>query len=90
MQSIEFPTKGGLSAYMNYYPPKNRDYEFPPGELPALLVRIHGGPTSAATTALSLSYQFWTSRGERAAHSCLCLLHHSCEAGCAHSEQLLL
>jgi hypothetical protein len=27
------------------------------------LVKIHGGPTSAATTLLSLSYQYWTSRG---------------------------
>lgn len=68
LQSIEFPTTGGLTAFMNFYPPKNRDYEFPPGQLPALLVRIHGGPTSAASTLLALSYQFWTSRGVRPAH----------------------
>jgi hypothetical protein len=27
------------------------------------LVKIHGGPTSAATTLLNLGYQYWTSRG---------------------------
>lgn len=62
-ESIEFPTEGGLTAYMNYYPPKNKDFDFPPGELPALLVKIHGGPTSSASTVLNLGYQFWTSRG---------------------------
>lgn len=30
---------------------------------PWQLVKIHGGPTSAATTLLNLGYQFWTSRG---------------------------
>jgi hypothetical protein len=28
---------------MNYYPPKNKDFTLPPGQLPALLVKIHGG-----------------------------------------------
>ena len=31
--------------------------------MPPLLVKSHGGPTSAATTTLSLSIQYWTSRG---------------------------
>lgn len=35
--SIEFPTDGGLTAYMNYYPPRNKDFSFPTGELPALV-----------------------------------------------------
>ncbi|KAF8061339.1 dapb3 [Scenedesmus sp. PABB004] len=60
---IEFPTANGRTAFMNFYPPTNKDFAFPPGERPALLVKIHGGPTSAASTALALSYQFWTSRG---------------------------
>ncbi|KAF6038827.1 hypothetical protein EB796_002865 [Bugula neritina] len=31
---------------------KNKDYEGPDGELPPLLVKAHGGPTSSATTSL--------------------------------------
>ncbi|GLV58159.1 peptidase [Dictyobacter sp. S3.2.2.5] len=62
-QLIEFPTENGLTAYANYYAPKNADYAAPEGELPPLLVISHGGPTSAASSALKLSTQFWTSRG---------------------------
>ncbi|KAI8473651.1 MAG: Alpha/Beta hydrolase protein [Monoraphidium minutum] len=61
--AVEFPTTGGRTAYMNFYPPNNKDFELPPGQLPALLVKIHGGPTSSASTLLNFSYQFWTSRG---------------------------
>ncbi len=60
---IEFPTEHGLTAYAYYYAPKNADFKAPEGELPPLLVSSHGGPTSAASSALKLSIQFWTSRG---------------------------
>ncbi|MEP6635463.1 MAG: prolyl oligopeptidase family serine peptidase [Acidobacteriota bacterium] len=60
---IEFPTENGLTAHGFFYPPRNRDYCGPEGELPPLLVKSHGGPTSAAPTALSLNIQYWTSRG---------------------------
>ena len=56
---------------MNYYPPANKDYTLPPGEKPPLLVKIHGGPTGSASTLLSLGYQYWTSRGKKAARSML-------------------
>ena len=62
-QAIEFPTEGGLTAHGFYYPPKNPDYVAPAGELPPLLVKSHGGPTSAAVGALNMNIQFWTSRG---------------------------
>lgn len=62
-QAIEFPTEAGLTAHGFFYPPQNRDCRAPEGELPPLLVKSHGGPTSAAATALSLSIQYWTSRG---------------------------
>ncbi|CAN5816495.1 S9 family peptidase [soil metagenome] len=60
---IEFPTTDGLTAHGFFYPPQNLDYRAPGGELPPLLVKSHGGPTSAASTALSLTIQYWTSRG---------------------------
>lgn len=62
-QPIEFPTTDGLTAHGFYYAPQNRDYLGPADELPPLLVKSHGGPTSAAATALSLNIQYWTSRG---------------------------
>ena len=62
-EAIEFPTAAGLTAHGFYYAPQNRDYQAPEGELPPLLVKSHGGPTSAAATALSLNIQYWTSRG---------------------------
>lgn len=60
---IEFPTEAGLTAHGFFYPPQNPDYEAPENELPPLIVKSHGGPTAAASTALSLSVQYWTSRG---------------------------
>ena len=62
-KAIEFPTDGGMTAHAFYYPPKNRDYEGPAGELPPLVVHSHGGPTSAAASSFDLEFQYWTSRG---------------------------
>jgi dipeptidyl aminopeptidase/acylaminoacyl peptidase len=62
-QPIEFATEHGLTAHAYYYPPSNRDFEGPEGEAPPLIVSIHGGPTGSASTALSYSIQYWTSRG---------------------------
>ncbi|EFJ36425.1 hypothetical protein SELMODRAFT_78836 [Selaginella moellendorffii] len=61
---IEFPTEvPGETAFVNFYPPSNGDYEAPPEEKPPLLVRSHGGPTAESDTTLQLGIQFWTSRG---------------------------
>jgi len=70
-QPAEFPTEGGLMAYGFFYPPQNRDYAAAPGgasagatsEKPPLLVRSHGGPTSATMSTLDLATLYWTSRG---------------------------
>jgi dipeptidyl aminopeptidase/acylaminoacyl peptidase len=62
-RAIEFPTEGGLTAHAFFYPPANKDFTGPPGELPPLMVVSHGGPTAAATAAFDLGVRYWTSRG---------------------------
>ena len=62
-RAIEFPTEGGLTANAFYYPPANPEFSGPDGELPPLIVEIHGGPTSHRCPALHRSNLFWTSRG---------------------------
>jgi dipeptidyl aminopeptidase/acylaminoacyl peptidase len=62
-QSIEFPTENGMTAFGLFHPPVNRDFTAPAAELPPLIVRAHGGPTSAFSSALDWSVQYWTNRG---------------------------
>ncbi|HEY6231140.1 MAG TPA: prolyl oligopeptidase family serine peptidase, partial [Pyrinomonadaceae bacterium] len=62
-RAVEFPTEAGLTAHGFFYPPKNKNFSAPAGELAPLLVLSHGGPTAAAGTAMSLGIQYWTSRG---------------------------
>ena len=42
---------------------QNKDFEGPEGEYPPLLMKVHGGPTSACSPCLDLNKQFFTSRG---------------------------
>jgi len=63
VESVEFPTADGLTAFGLFYPPHNPDYTPPGDEKPPLLVKCHGGPTSAASSTLNLGIQYWTSRG---------------------------
>lgn len=60
---IAFPTEAGHTAHGLFYAPTNPDYAAPEGERPPLIVKSHGGPTSAAQTFLDPRIQFWTSRG---------------------------
>jgi dipeptidyl aminopeptidase/acylaminoacyl peptidase len=62
-EPVAFPTTDGVTAHALLYRPTNPEAEGPPGELPPLLVVIHGGPTAAARPMLQLSLQYWTSRG---------------------------
>ena len=62
-QPIEFPTSNGDIAHAFYYRPYNPDWQAPASERPPLLVKSHGGPTTATDSALNFSVQFWTSRG---------------------------
>ena len=56
-------TPDGARTYAVFYPPTHPGVSAPEGSAPPLLVLSHGGPTSAARPQLSLSVQFWTSRG---------------------------
>ena len=60
---VSLPSTDGQSVHGFHYPPGNPDYVQPAHEKPPLIIRLHGGPTAAASNALSLSAQFWTSRG---------------------------
>lgn len=62
-QAIEFPTENGLTAHAFFYAPKNMDYTAHFDEKPPLLVKSHGGPTSATSNHFKLGIQWWTSRG---------------------------
>jgi dipeptidyl aminopeptidase/acylaminoacyl peptidase len=62
-EAISFPTENNQAAHAFYYPPRNKEYTAPRGELPPLLVRSHGGPTSVSSSTLRLDVQYWTSRG---------------------------
>jgi dipeptidyl aminopeptidase/acylaminoacyl peptidase len=62
-QHIEFPTTGGRTAYGNYYPPTNKSFVGPAGELPPLIVTSHGGPTAQAFSGIATGLQLFTSRG---------------------------
>jgi dipeptidyl aminopeptidase/acylaminoacyl peptidase len=63
VRPVEFPTRDGTTAFGLFYPPFNPDIAAPTGEKPPVVVKVHGGPTAAASSTLSLRNQFWTSRG---------------------------
>lgn len=62
-EAIAFPGHAGRTAHALYYPPRNAACAAPKGDRPPLIVRSHGGPTSAASPAYSLGIQYFTSRG---------------------------
>ena len=63
-ESIEYVTgDGGQRAFALFYAPTNPRFTGPDGERPPLIVVIHGGPTSMAAAQLSMSTQYWTTRG---------------------------
>jgi dipeptidyl aminopeptidase/acylaminoacyl peptidase len=62
-EAVRFPSAEGREAHAFLYRPTNPGYAAPTGERPPLVVKSHGGPTGAASSALRLAHQFWTSRG---------------------------
>lgn len=62
-EPVEFETGDGETAYGLYYAPAHDRFRGEPGTAPPLLVKVHGGPTGATSSALDLKIRFWTSRG---------------------------
>lgn len=62
-QAIEVPCGEQESTHAYFYPPTHGDYQGLSDELPPLLVRLHGGPTSCTSPAFDSKIQYWTSRG---------------------------
>lgn len=62
-RSISFATGDGDTAHAVFYPPRNPGFQAPDGELPPLIVEVHGGPTSHVYPRLDISFLYWTSRG---------------------------
>lgn len=51
-----------------FYPPTNPRCTAPDGELPPLVVMVHGGPTARTEPAYAPVVQFWTTRGLAVLH----------------------
>jgi dipeptidyl aminopeptidase/acylaminoacyl peptidase len=66
-EHVSFPTEDrgtGIGvAHALVYPPTNPDVPAPDGDLPPLMVVVHGGPTANAVPVLNVEVQYWTSRG---------------------------
>nr|WP_244176789.1 prolyl oligopeptidase family serine peptidase [Acetobacter pomorum] len=64
-ESIRFLVDGeeGLWGHAFFYAPTNAHACVPKGELPPMIVQVHGGPTARAQEGLSFKIQWWTSRG---------------------------
>lgn len=65
-QNIKFPRvhgPGGGHAYALYFPPTNPEYQAPGGNLPPLIVAVHGGSTYQQFPGLYMRDAFLTTRG---------------------------
>jgi dipeptidyl aminopeptidase/acylaminoacyl peptidase len=62
-EPIDYAAAEGATGHAFFYPPRNKDYAAPAGELPPLVVLSHGGPTSMVSNGFGLNIQWWTSRG---------------------------
>ena len=62
-EPIDFPTPDGAVGHGLFHAPRNPRFRAPADERPPLVVTSHGGPTSAASSALKVATQILTSRG---------------------------
>jgi dipeptidyl aminopeptidase/acylaminoacyl peptidase len=62
-EPITFSSAGGRQVHGYYFMPHNPEYSGLPGELPPLVVFVHGGPTAQTSQTLDFITQVFTSRG---------------------------
>ncbi|WP_353950171.1 prolyl oligopeptidase family serine peptidase [Knoellia sp. S7-12] len=62
-QARTWTNTGGDEVHGVFLPPTHPETSGPDGELPPLLVFVHGGPTSRTEAGLQLARAFWTTRG---------------------------
>ncbi|MEO7268611.1 MAG: prolyl oligopeptidase family serine peptidase [Knoellia sp.] len=62
-QPWSWTNSGGDEVHGVLLPPTHPEVSGPEGELPPLLVLVHGGPTSRSEAGLELARAFWTTRG---------------------------
>ena len=62
-QTLQFKNTEKEIIHGFYYPPLNPEYKGREGELPPLIVKVHGGPTAQSNSAFDPKIQFWTTRG---------------------------
>ena len=62
-ETISWPSADGVTAHGFFYPPASVEHEGPEGELPPLIVQVHGGPSAMSRSVYDLRVQYWTSRG---------------------------
>ncbi len=62
-RNIDFPTTDDTMSHGIFYPPRLKAFVGEPGTVPPLVILMHGGPTSAASSRYTGSIQYLTSRG---------------------------
>ena len=62
-EPLSWPTGDGDIAHGLFYAPASAACAGPEGAAPPLILKCHGGPTGATSTALDARIQYWTSRG---------------------------
>ncbi|RJS92555.1 S9 family peptidase [Salinisphaera sp. Q1T1-3] len=62
-ESVSWPSADGTTAHGLFYPPVSESYVAADDERPPVILKCHGGPTGATSTALDARIQYWTSRG---------------------------
>ncbi len=60
---VSYPTADGDTAHALFYAPAHAEIVGPQDERPPLIIKCHGGPTGATSTAFDARIQYWTSRG---------------------------